>query len=216
MTQSLKEAMRQGLEADEWRRSRPYDGVLGVLPFPWPENFHRDFQGARDRLLNDGHSPEELRAFIAEVIDVQQRALENPDSSPEFNPATPFDIWQDVSVLAMLAAAINLGEDGGLAFLTDPLHARKASTGAKFIGGRRPGTGGPIRKAIAKLLAKNSALKNPQIWEVLKGKPPKGWNFFDNNTGKYIEGPSMANMNYERFCTVCGEERKKRKAKITG
>ncbi len=27
--------------------------------------------------------------------------------------------------------------------------------------------------------------------------------------GKYIEGPKNNNMNYDRFCNVCGEERNK-------
>lgn len=94
--------------------------------------------------------------------------------------------------------------------------------GFKFEKGRKPGTGGPIRKAIAKLLAKNPALKNPELWKAIEVKPPIGWKV---NCPKYfaalvptIEGPNTEtdHMTYRRFCTVCGEERKKVKAKITG
>ncbi len=96
-----------------------------------------------------------------------------------------------------------------------------AELGRKFKTGRKLGTGGLIRKAIAGRLEKSPALKNPELWDVIGSKPPKGWSFFDNRTGKYIEGPRMANgeyanMNYERFCTVCGEERNKVKGKNTG
>jgi hypothetical protein len=81
--------------------------------------------------------------------------------------------------------------------------------GIKFTEGRKSNTGGPIRKAIARLLKRNHDLKNPEIWAFLKSKPPKGWDFLENSAGKYIEGPKMKNMNYQRFCNVCGEERKK-------
>jgi hypothetical protein len=87
----------------------------------------------------------------------------------------------------------------------------KARVGAKFTDGRKAGTGGPIRKAIAKVLKKNYGYKNPDLWAALSAKPPKGWTFFDNSQGQYIEGPNFAedHMVYRRFCTVCGEERKK-------
>lgn len=88
-----------------------------------------------------------------------------------------------------------------------------AKTGKKFIAGRKPGAAGPIRKAIAKLLKKNPGFKNPDLWAALSANPPRGWNFFDNREGRYIEGPRIAedHMVYGRFCTVCGEERKKLK-----
>lgn len=84
-------------------------------------------------------------------------------------------------------------------------HARQ------FKLGRKSGTGGPIRKAIAKVLKKNPHFKNPDLWVALSANPPKGWQFFNNRAGQYIEGPNFAedHMIYRRFCTVCGEERKK-------
>jgi len=81
--------------------------------------------------------------------------------------------------------------------------------GVKFTKGRKKNSGSLIRKAIAKLLKANPDMKNPELWAALKNKPPRGWNFCENRLGNYIEGPKMANMNYERFCNVCGEERKK-------
>lgn len=84
-----------------------------------------------------------------------------------------------------------------------------AKTGAKFQLGRKSLTGGPIRKAIARLLAKSPGMKNPELWEAIKMKPPRGWQVFDNRAGKYIEGPkSSKGMNYARFCNVAAEERR--------
>lgn len=92
-----------------------------------------------------------------------------------------------------------------------------AITGIKFRPGRKPGSGGPIRKAIAKHLSKNNQLKNPELWEAIKNKPPRGWTAYESpKLGKYLEGPGLKNMNYERFCNVCGEERKRTRQKITG
>jgi len=84
--------------------------------------------------------------------------------------------------------------------------------GMKFSRGRKKGAGGPIRKAVAKLLKANPSMKNPQLWEAIKAKPPKGWGALENRLGKYLEGPGNASMSYQRFCNVCSEERKK----ITG
>ncbi|MBS0323745.1 MAG: hypothetical protein JSR19_07830 [Proteobacteria bacterium] len=92
--------------------------------------------------------------------------------------------------------------------------------GVKFSQGRKPGTGGPIRKAIAKLLAKNPAMKNPDLWEAIKKKPPKRWSAEEHPYYGFepeLRGPNREtdHMSYRRFCTVCGEERKKVKGKIT-
>ena len=85
--------------------------------------------------------------------------------------------------------------------------------GIKFRQGRKIGTMGLVKKAIAKLLSENPKMKNPDLWKELSKKPPKGRKFFDNRIGKYIEGPDGATeMKYGRFCNVCGEVRKE----ITG
>lgn len=85
-----------------------------------------------------------------------------------------------------------------------------ALTGIKFRKGRKVNSGGPIRKAIARELNKNPSLKPRQIWAILASKPPKGWEFFDNSAGRYIEGPKGGEgMGYTRFSEVCKEERDK-------
>ncbi len=82
----------------------------------------------------------------------------------------------------------------------------------KFLTGRKPGTGGPIRKAIARLLKKNPDPKPRELWAALKNNPPRGWSFCDNLQGKYIEGPrANTGMSYARFCNIASEERGKAK-----
>ena len=89
-----------------------------------------------------------------------------------------------------------------------------AQRGRVFDKGRKPGTGSPIRKAIARLLKSDEAMKNATIWERIKAKPPKDYTPRENTLGKYIDGPSrVSDMKYERFCNVASEERGKLKKK---
>ena len=90
-----------------------------------------------------------------------------------------------------------------------------AQTGRKFENGRKPGTGGPIRLSIARLLKEDAALRNAELWELVGKKPPRGYSFHSNGLGKYIEGPDVArDMGYGRFCNVAAEERGKRAKKV--
>lgn len=87
-----------------------------------------------------------------------------------------------------------------------------ASTGKKFVSGRKINSVGPIRKAIARLLKKNPDLKPAQLWENIKADPPKGWTVYENRAGKYIEGPrGDDNMSQARFKNIASEERRKLK-----
>jgi hypothetical protein len=90
------------------------------------------------------------------------------------------------------------------------LMADRAATGQKFKAGRKPGTGGQIRMAIRKALAKAPALRNKALWERIKSNPPRGFTFFETaRFGRYIEGPHADDgMGYSRFCNVASEERK--------
>ena len=72
--------------------------------------------------------------------------------------------------------------------------------------------GGAIRVAIAKQLKKTPGMKNKDLWYTIAAKPPKGWEFLENDMGMYAEGPGVKNMDYRRFCNVCAEERGKLKA----
>lgn len=90
------------------------------------------------------------------------------------------------------------------------LDSDAVATGNKFRAGRKLNTGSIIRKKIASLLKKNHAMKNPELWAAVAAKPPRGWTAYDNRVGKYLEGTKADDsMGYARFCTVCGEERKK-------
>lgn len=89
-----------------------------------------------------------------------------------------------------------------------------AASGLSFTAGRKAGTKGTIRKAVARLLKKHPGIKNSELWDAIKASPPKGWEFFNNSQGRYAEGPPMgtgarySTLSYGRFCTICGEERK--------
>lgn len=84
-----------------------------------------------------------------------------------------------------------------------------AEIGEKFKSGRKPGAVGPVRKAIRSLLKKKPGMKNPEIWEHLKSNPPRGWVFYDNRIGEYIEYPG-GETKRAQFNNICGEERKNR------
>ncbi len=85
-----------------------------------------------------------------------------------------------------------------------------AIRGQRFNEGRKHGTGGPIRKEIAKLLRRNPALKNPELWAAITNSPPRGWAYI--TTGKRLEGrTSKDHMELGRFFNICGEERRKSK-----
>jgi len=93
--------------------------------------------------------------------------------------------------------------------------------GRAFTTGRKPGSSGPIRKAISRLLAKNPGIKNRDLLAAIKQNPPKGWQVEEFTHFDYppqIVGPKLEtdHMGYERFCNIAAEERKKAKAKITG
>ena len=87
----------------------------------------------------------------------------------------------------------------------------RAVAGLKFNRGRKTGATSPIRKAIARELKKSPGMKNPELWDAIAAKPPKGWEFCDNSLGRYAEASGGKNMGYKRFCNVCGEERGKLK-----
>ena len=100
--------------------------------------------------------------------------------------------------------------------------APKVELGEKFSKGRKLGTSGPIRKAIAELLAKNPAMKNPELWDEIKKSPPKGWSVEEPKHFRQLDpeiiGPNLEtdHMKRGRFDTVCGQERRKVVGKITG
>jgi hypothetical protein len=87
-----------------------------------------------------------------------------------------------------------------------------ALRGRKFELGRKPGSAGPIRRAIVRALKCDPSLKPRDLWAMLADAPPRGWTFRENRVGKYIEGPKGGQgMSYARFQNVAKEERDKLK-----
>lgn len=82
-----------------------------------------------------------------------------------------------------------------------------AREGKKFRVGRKSGTQSPLRKLIAKLLKKNPKLKNKELLELVKSKPPKGYAYYENRQGKYFEGKDNKTTEIRRFNNICSEER---------
>lgn len=179
-----------------------YDEMPNWIPAPSIERARRTVQ----KLINDGFSSEGISQRVAEA---EKGRLTVPGIVTD-----PSAFAQSVYELAHLRYAISLGKSKGLRALAGD----QAEHGQLFKDGRKPGSGGPIRKAIAKLLAKAPTMRNPDLWEAIKNKPPKGWQAYESaRLGKYLEGPTTKKeMGYGRFCTVCGQERKKVKGKITG
>jgi hypothetical protein len=85
----------------------------------------------------------------------------------------------------------------------------QAILGGKFIKGRKPNTGSPIRKRIAADLKKNPKLKPREVWAGIKAKHPKSWDV-EGDTQIWVTG--RAPMGYKRFSEVCAEEKKKLQA----
>lgn len=83
-----------------------------------------------------------------------------------------------------------------------------AKTGKKFIAGRKKGAVGRVRKAIRATLKKHPELSNPDLWENLKLAPPRGWEFYGNRLGEYIEHPD-GSTSRAQFNNICGEERRR-------
>lgn len=82
--------------------------------------------------------------------------------------------------------------------------------------GRGPG---PVRKAIERLLKKQPSMKNAELWQALKTRPPKGYTVCENRQGRYIEGPTPRDrsnnrpeMTEARFRNICAEVRKELKS----
>lgn len=75
--------------------------------------------------------------------------------------------------------------------------------------GRKPGAVGTVRKRIRALLAKDAARENLELWELLKARPPKGWEFIDHGELRerwFLDYPG-GSMSWRRFCNACAEER---------
>jgi hypothetical protein len=211
MSGSLRDKLMAAADESESKRQQPYDGVCGVLPFAsWPVNFHQDFEITRDKLLRDGYTTEQLQTYIADVIETTKAALNNPDNPPNCNPVCPFDIYGDVGILAHFWTAVQLGEEKGLAFLTDANHAGQVIHGKKFPG-RKQGSYAPWKKWIERKLKKDNALKPAALWDQFKAKPLGRWRAVESaRIGQYLESPTGSgdDVTYKRFQDAVSEVRR--------
>ncbi len=115
------------------REQAPYDGVLGRLPAWIPENFHRMFSDARNRILDEGYTPQYVQTVMSEERQRNDEALRLPTMaiSYEYFPCPP-DVRRAVRTLIHLQTAVELGKDNGLAFLLDPSHASIVKKGEQY------------------------------------------------------------------------------------
>ena len=105
------------------------------------------------------------------------------------------------ALLSHLYLAIRVGKR--LEFLIP-----SAQLGKKFSAGRKVGTVGPVRAEIRRYLKRSPTARTAEIWSSLESKLPRGWEFFDNRLGRYIETNGPESTSYRRFGNIVSEERK--------
>lgn len=183
---------------DEWvsesanelrtRAAPQYDGVLGT-PDSWlPENFQQEFRAARNQLLDDGYSVDQIQDLMAQEIRHYRIAVRNP-----FNPICysgipcPPKSRSAVLALARIQTAVRLERrkpGKGMAFLTDQSHADKVqmaemaeryrqdqSRKAKRPRGKLEGADGQtINEIIGHLVIRNPKAGAKELWPHLYSK----------------------------------------------
>jgi hypothetical protein len=99
-----------------------------------PGNFQKEFNAARNRLLdNCGYSADQLLNLIAQEMGSYRYALRSPEKPVSYGGFLwPPAVAKDVSLLAHIKTAVRLGPEKGLAFLTDPSHAGKITKGERY------------------------------------------------------------------------------------
>jgi hypothetical protein len=127
-----------------------YGEIPNWIPNPSVERARRTIQ----KLLDDGLSEDSIGQRVTEA---EKDALTFPAIV-----ADTAAFAQSVYELAHIRYAISLGKLRGLRLLA----GEQAEHGQRFKDGRKLGSGGPIRKAIAKLLVRNPAMKNPELWKA--------------------------------------------------
>lgn len=85
----------------------------------------------------------------------------------------------------------------------------KARHGSKFVA-KKPGSSGPVRKAVASALRKSPTLKVEGVWGVLASNPPKNLEFYGTTAERrYIRRKDHPDTGWRRFQNIVSEERKK-------
>ncbi|QSA98612.1 hypothetical protein [Methylococcus sp. EFPC2] len=135
----LRKALTEALSAAKAAGDRPYDGILGTLPDWFPSAAVHEFQTLRADLLADGYSPDELRGYLADMVEIQEQAISSPDENGYFRPATPVDIWGKVSTLATFFRAAQMEMKAGLALIIGKDSAAHLLRGKKIQKGAKAG-----------------------------------------------------------------------------
>ncbi len=184
---------------------RKTDGELAVMLGPVPAWVPAPITGAACRvagsLLADRADPLAVRRQIDDIRSGNDSLL--------VTAALPLDYIRRVYELASFVYGVSLGEVAGLRALA----GEQAVHGQKFKPGRKPGTFGPVRKAVDRLLKERPGMTTPALWQAIKRNPPNGWQAIYDSKGECLEGPDRE-VHYPAFENTCTEARKG--IKITG
>jgi len=198
--QSIEERLAALLDREEEEAERALQLLYGELPawFPLPRLEHA--RRIVYQLGNDGFTAEQIAKFTTDSMADKWMVPGTVRDSGAFIHA--------VNELAHIKYALSLPAKECLKLLAGELAA--FAVPFKDNSNKKPRTPSAIRKAIARELKKDAGLMPRHLWAKLASSPPKGWEFFDNSAGKYIEGPKGGDgMGYARFSEVCKEERDK-------
>lgn len=85
----------------------------------------------------------------------------------------------------------------------------KAKHGSKFVA-KKPGSAGPVRKAISRALRKNPTHTADAVWRLLAANPPKNLEFYGITVDRrYIRREGHLDTGWRRFQNIVSEERKR-------
>ena len=128
----LMTEMDKTMKGHSPRSDAEYDGVLGLPPDWIPLTIRGEFEVARNRILDCGYEPETVCTWIQERIAIRDATTANSPKSHYIRPGIPATIWNDIGTLAWIWEARQLGEEKGLALLTDDHLAAQVIKGKKY------------------------------------------------------------------------------------
>lgn len=133
LDENIDRWVRESANALRARDNHLYDGVLGCPPDWMSDNFHREYKGARNRLLDAGYDPEQIRYFMTEELRRDREAVRNPTKAISCDGFLwPPSVRGDVRALARIQTAARMKPEEGLAFLTDQTHANKVKKAEQY------------------------------------------------------------------------------------
>mgnify|MGYP000981577902 CR=1 FL=1 len=115
---SLDKLIDADMNLLEWRKSQPYDGVLGQLEDWVPEAIKTEFSHIRNKLLDALNYKELVKVKkIRQWIDEFYSRQNLQEGEVYRGTATPPEFWREVSYLAVIQTANSLDETEGLRML---------------------------------------------------------------------------------------------------